>query len=248
MFRTIFSPIFRSAWLYLQYLVTFINVAAGWCHGWYLKSVPTYSWLTRNNKLIYIVASDSVQQLHGQQPSMYAKPEAISAVLGSWWWAVCRRKHVELHVNIKQNFDTLLHLVGFPLWIISSLLWWDLVGRTKKNDELLTRIVDLQTEIWTWYILITKQVCSPLDSNDRSQFLSYLHSFLCRGKFVIVEYTNYKKHRVGMGKNNGVRVLRVCGVVLFRYTTLRHWVIAYRNFEGTYRLQYPVRHRRIQEI
>ena len=27
--------------------------------------------------------SDSIQQLHGQQPSTYAKPEAASAVLGS---------------------------------------------------------------------------------------------------------------------------------------------------------------------
>jgi hypothetical protein len=32
---------------------------------------------------------DSVQQLHVQQPSTYAKPEAASAVLDSWWWAVC---------------------------------------------------------------------------------------------------------------------------------------------------------------
>ena len=32
--------------------------------------------------------ADSVQQLHVQQPSTYAKPEAASAVLGSWWWAV----------------------------------------------------------------------------------------------------------------------------------------------------------------
>ena len=31
----------------------------------------------------------------------YAKPEAASAVLGSWWWAVCRPKHVELHINKK---------------------------------------------------------------------------------------------------------------------------------------------------
>jgi hypothetical protein len=36
-----------------------------------------------------------------QQPSTYAKPEAASAVLGSWWWAVCRPKHVELNVNMK---------------------------------------------------------------------------------------------------------------------------------------------------
>jgi len=35
-------------------------------------------------------------QAHVQQPSTYEKPEAASAVLGSWWWAVCRPKHVEL--------------------------------------------------------------------------------------------------------------------------------------------------------
>ena len=34
MFRTMFSPIIRSTWLYLQHLVMFTNVAAGWCHGW----------------------------------------------------------------------------------------------------------------------------------------------------------------------------------------------------------------------
>jgi hypothetical protein len=57
--------------------------------------------------------SDSAQQLRGQQPSTYAKPEAASAVLGSWWWAVCRPKQVELHINMKPNFDALLHIVGF---------------------------------------------------------------------------------------------------------------------------------------
>jgi len=31
----------------------------------------------------------------------YAKPEAASAVLGSWRWAVCRPKHVELPINMK---------------------------------------------------------------------------------------------------------------------------------------------------
>jgi hypothetical protein len=36
-----------------------------------------------------------------KQPSTYAKPEAASALLGSWWWAVCRAKHDELHINMK---------------------------------------------------------------------------------------------------------------------------------------------------
>jgi hypothetical protein len=44
---------------------------------------------------------DNVHQLHVQQPSTYKKSEAASAVLGSWWWAVCRPKHVELHINME---------------------------------------------------------------------------------------------------------------------------------------------------
>ena len=42
---------------------------------------------------------DNVPHLHVQQPFTYKKPEADSAVLGSWWWAVCRPKHVELHIK-----------------------------------------------------------------------------------------------------------------------------------------------------
>jgi len=37
----------------------------------------------------------NVHHLHVQQPSTYEKPEAASAVLGSWWWAVCRPKLVD---------------------------------------------------------------------------------------------------------------------------------------------------------
>ena len=39
--------------------------------------------------------------LNVQQPFTYAKPEAASTVLGSWWWAVCRPKRVELHINME---------------------------------------------------------------------------------------------------------------------------------------------------
>jgi hypothetical protein len=34
MFRAMFSPIIRNILLYLQYLVVFTQVAAGWCLGW----------------------------------------------------------------------------------------------------------------------------------------------------------------------------------------------------------------------
>jgi len=33
MFRTMFSPTIRSTSLYLQYLVVFTQVVAGWCLG-----------------------------------------------------------------------------------------------------------------------------------------------------------------------------------------------------------------------
>jgi len=44
MFRTMFSPIIRSTWLYLQYLVLFTKVAAGRCHGWVETAVSTHPW------------------------------------------------------------------------------------------------------------------------------------------------------------------------------------------------------------
>ena len=60
-------------------------------------------WFCTRGRLldVYLLDAVSVQQPHVQQPSTYAKPEAASAVLGSWWWAVCRPKHVELHINME---------------------------------------------------------------------------------------------------------------------------------------------------
>ena len=43
----------------------------------------------------------SVQQPQRPQPFTYTKPEAASAVLSSWWWALCCPKHVELHTNME---------------------------------------------------------------------------------------------------------------------------------------------------
>jgi hypothetical protein len=43
----------------------------------------------------------SVHLLRVQRPYMDAQPEAASAVLSSWRWAVYRPKHVELHINMK---------------------------------------------------------------------------------------------------------------------------------------------------
>jgi len=62
---------------------------------------------------------DNVHQLHVQQPSTYEKPEGASAVLGSWWWAVCRPKHVEFYIICNQNvLINCCILLDFSLWIV----------------------------------------------------------------------------------------------------------------------------------
>jgi hypothetical protein len=49
----------------------------------------------------------------GRQPKAYVNPEAEITVLSSWWWAMCRPKHVEQLRNIGIiNSTTRLHLVG----------------------------------------------------------------------------------------------------------------------------------------
>jgi hypothetical protein len=63
MFRAMFSPIIRSTLLYLQLLVVFTQVAAGWCLGRVetpddgRKHCPKFIELIRNNKLTRVVAS-----------------------------------------------------------------------------------------------------------------------------------------------------------------------------------------------
>jgi hypothetical protein len=55
----------------------------------------------------------------GQRPvttSVY-KPEAADTIWSSWWWAVCRSKHVKPSINFGIiNSITRLHLVGYFYW------------------------------------------------------------------------------------------------------------------------------------
>jgi hypothetical protein len=70
MFRAMFSPIIRSTWLYLQYLVVYTQVAAGWCLEW-VETELCRLWgvYTRTRLKIYIVQfqliRDTKRQLLG---------------------------------------------------------------------------------------------------------------------------------------------------------------------------------------
>jgi hypothetical protein len=58
----------------------------------YVKGCWTCRWRTLSGTVCH--------HLHVQRPFTYEKPEAVRAVLGSCWWAVCRSKHVEFHINV----------------------------------------------------------------------------------------------------------------------------------------------------
>jgi len=66
----------------------------------------------------------------GQRPvtTWVYKPEAANSVWSSWWWAICRSKHVEPSVNFGIiNSITRLHLVGYFYWL--------LLRRSNINDR-----------------------------------------------------------------------------------------------------------------
>jgi hypothetical protein len=46
------------------------------------------------------------------------KPDAANTVWSSWWWLVCRSKHVETSLSFGINSITRLHLVGYFYWFI----------------------------------------------------------------------------------------------------------------------------------
>jgi hypothetical protein len=57
MFQAVFSPVIRSTWLYLQYLVVFTQVAAGWCRQYKLdvyESVHRDTTVKITNKMRYL--------------------------------------------------------------------------------------------------------------------------------------------------------------------------------------------------
>ena len=63
----------------------------------YVEGCWTCSWWTLSGTVCLTTSTNYTSK----QPSTYEKPEAASAVLGSWWWTVCRPKHIELHINME---------------------------------------------------------------------------------------------------------------------------------------------------
>ena len=77
-----------------------------------------------------VVKSEWVPTQTWQRPvtTRVCKPEAVYTGLCSWWWAICRSKHVEPSAKVGIiNSITRLHLVGYFYWFITlSSLYWHL--------------------------------------------------------------------------------------------------------------------------
>jgi len=100
------------------------------------------------------------------QPQTYVKPEAAITVLSSWWWAVCRLKHVEqLRKTEIINSTTRSHLVGY-FWFIHSFssLSYD---RSKASSKASSPHSAIQ------YILLQMRV-SSLSLRSSNSFLRLL--------------------------------------------------------------------------
>jgi len=67
--RTMFSSIIRSTWLYLQYLVVFAQVAAGWCLGWF-----------ETTQQFQLIQDASRQQF------LWTLADTVNTAKCSWWW------------------------------------------------------------------------------------------------------------------------------------------------------------------
>jgi len=72
------------------------------------------------------------------------KPEAANTVWISWWWAMCRSKHVEPWINFgKINSITKLHLVG-----ISTESYYDKrIHNYQKSVNVFWKINPLNAEL-----------------------------------------------------------------------------------------------------
>ena len=84
MFRAIFSPITRSTWLYLQYLVVFTQVAAGWCLEW-VETELCGLWAVYTCHTIHIVQYQLIRDISRQQ-LVWTLPDTVNRVKCSWWW------------------------------------------------------------------------------------------------------------------------------------------------------------------
>jgi len=137
MFRAMFSPIIRSTWLYLQYLLVFTQVAAGtsrqqlgWtlpdtvntvkCSWWWAKHRFINVELTSNNILltIYIDLFQLIEDTRRQQLG-WTLTDTVNTVKCSWRWAKTSPKTCKADLEYKINMYIYIYIAS--CWLFSQL-------------------------------------------------------------------------------------------------------------------------------
>jgi len=130
------SSIIRSTWLYLQYLVVFIQVAAsrqqlGWtlpdtvntvkCFWWWAKHRPKHVELTWNNKLIYIV--HLVGYFHSWFPLILLLGDHLSSCRKLYvrYLSTMSRNVYESSVKVHENWNKVTDCAKYRLIKYNSM-------------------------------------------------------------------------------------------------------------------------------
>jgi hypothetical protein len=85
----------------------------------YMCSVEITNRMQPCNKIDYSKIYWRLSMFWAAHRSSSGSPNCICSLWSSWWWAVCRLKHVEpsIYFGIINSF-TRLHLVGYFNWFI----------------------------------------------------------------------------------------------------------------------------------
>ena len=122
-----FSPIIRSTWLYLQYLVVFTQVAAGWCLGWFE---------TAASQLRCCIITGHGGHSMDTEATRHFRARGFFGDFYLRNLSALRQKliHVSLkiiqRIDKKKSFDSTFPAGGLPLWVSThprhqpAATWW----------------------------------------------------------------------------------------------------------------------------
>jgi len=136
------------------------------CHFWLRISSGIKPWSTDLNSEAVVTGrcpgwvGTAVSTQPGQRPvtTCAYKSEAASTVWISWWWAVCRSKHVEPSIH----FGIIILLQGCILFVIStdSFLSYLFTVLQKLITPEPLRIGPRCTRIWRFWLRISSGIKS----------------------------------------------------------------------------------------